>query len=202
VSDRALACEVRRLGIEYLVCDSVGAATAGPPEAAEHALAYWRGVRQLGVRGSLHLAHVNKSETGDQKPFGSIFWHNQSRLSWFVKREAAGAACRVRLQNRKTNLTAVLPDVGFQFEFGAERTSVSRVAVNGADRAVEIDSISTRDRIVRLIREGGGQALTVAAIAEALQAKPESVGRLLRRNRDLFVTLPTGHVGLIARRPE
>jgi hypothetical protein len=69
--------EARRLSLEYLILDSAGFGTAGPPEAAEHALAYFRAVRQIGL-GSHSLAHINKSETGDQKPFGSSFWHNSA----------------------------------------------------------------------------------------------------------------------------
>ncbi len=65
--------EVRRLGLDYVVFDSAGFGTAGPPESAEHALAYFRAVRQIGV-GSHLLAHVNRSEAGDQKPFGSSFF--------------------------------------------------------------------------------------------------------------------------------
>ena len=53
--------EVRRLSIDYLICNSIGFATSGPPEAAEHATATFRAVRHIGV-GSLHLAHVTKSE--------------------------------------------------------------------------------------------------------------------------------------------
>ena len=79
--------EVRRLGLEYLVFDSAGFATAGAPEAAEEALKYFRCVRQIGL-GSHHLAHVNRSENSDQKPFGSSFWHNSARSTWFAKKSA------------------------------------------------------------------------------------------------------------------
>ncbi len=197
---RVLAREVQRLGIDYLVCDSVGAATAGPPEGAEQALGYWRALRQLGVRGSLHVAHVNKSETGDMKPFGSVFWHNQARMTWFVKREASSLN-RLRLVNRKANLTGLQPEVGFQFAFGPERTTVSRVPVDDVS-TVEPGSLSTRQRIVALIQAGGGQPVTLRAIAEALGAKEETVGRVIRRYRHLFVTLPTGDVALATGRSE
>jgi hypothetical protein len=58
--------EVQRLSIDYWIGDSVGFGTAGPPEAAEDALAYCRAVRQIGI-GSLQLAHINRSETGENK---------------------------------------------------------------------------------------------------------------------------------------
>jgi hypothetical protein len=62
--------EVHRLGLDYLILDSAGFGVDGPPEAAEAALGYFRALRRIGVGGVHLLAHVNKSETGDQKPFG------------------------------------------------------------------------------------------------------------------------------------
>jgi hypothetical protein len=70
-----LAREVQRHGIQYLVCDSVGMATEGPPDSSDAALSYFRALRQLGVRGSLGIAHVTKSgDAADQRPFGSVYW--------------------------------------------------------------------------------------------------------------------------------
>src|SRR5262249_12726813 len=124
-----IAREVRRLSIEYLICDSIAFATAGPPEAAEHATAYFRAVRQVGV-GSLHLAHITKGENSDQKPFGSSFWHNSARATWYVKQASAstdGQRVTIGLFNRKSNLTRVQPALGFQFEFTDVSTIVHRV---------------------------------------------------------------------------
>ena len=81
--ERPLVHEVDRLRriildeeITFGVFDSVGFACDGPPEAAESALKYFQAVRQLRI-GGLHLAHVSKADTGDQRPFGSAFWHNR-----------------------------------------------------------------------------------------------------------------------------
>ena len=46
--------------ITYLICDSVGFACAGAPEAAEAAIEYFRALRTLNV-GSLNIAHPPKS---------------------------------------------------------------------------------------------------------------------------------------------
>jgi hypothetical protein len=87
--ERPLVYEVDRLrrivrdnGIEFSVFDSVAFACDGPPEAAEVARRYFRAVRQIGG-GSLHIAHVSKAEGADNKPFGSTFWHNGARSTWF-----------------------------------------------------------------------------------------------------------------------
>jgi hypothetical protein len=78
--------------IDYLVADSVGFATDGAPESAEAAMGYFRALRQLRI-GSLHLAHVTKQAEGAPdpvKPFGSTFWHNSARATWFAKRVESG----------------------------------------------------------------------------------------------------------------
>src|SRR5437764_9155580 len=89
--DRPLTAEAERVArlraeydAAYIVCDSVAFASDGPPEAAETAQRYFQCIRRIGV-GSLHLAHTNKSEDSDKKPFGSAFWHNGARATWNVK---------------------------------------------------------------------------------------------------------------------
>lgn len=93
--ERPLVYEVDRLkrivrehGIEYLFYDSVAFACDGPPESAEVAGRYLRAVRQIGP-GSFHIAHVSKGENADQKPFGSVFWHNGARCTWYALAKAA-----------------------------------------------------------------------------------------------------------------
>jgi hypothetical protein len=196
--------EVHRLSISYCVFDSIAYATAGPPEAAEHATAYFRAVRKIGI-GSLHTAHVNKSETGDLKPFGSSFWHNSARATWYVKK-VSGSKDRARfhLVNRKANLTPVHPAVGFQFEFGLDRTIVSRV--DPVDVEPSADQLPTWQRIVNLIKAGGGVPRTIEEIATDLGAKPETVARVIRRS-SLFTKLtnrPDGipRIALAERRTE
>ena len=83
--------------IDYLVADSVAFACDGPPEAAEVAARYFRALRRIGV-GSLSIAHV-RQENGDQKPFGSSFWHNGFRSTTFAKR--SNEVCRRRAARRR-----------------------------------------------------------------------------------------------------
>ena len=83
--ERPLVYEVDRLRriardeqIDFAIFDSIAFACDGPPEAAEVAGRYFRGLREIGV-GSLHVAHITKGENADKKPFGSTFWHNGAR---------------------------------------------------------------------------------------------------------------------------
>jgi hypothetical protein len=74
---------IREHRIEYVVVDSIVFACGGNPESSEVAAQYAMAVRSFGV-GSLHLAHVPK--TGDRsKPFGSTFWHNAARSTWYLE---------------------------------------------------------------------------------------------------------------------
>src|SRR5262245_32488918 len=105
---------VREHQIDYAMYDSVAFACDGPPEAAEVAGRYFRAVREIGC-GSLHIAHVNKSEENDRKPFGSSFWHNGARSTWFVQGVASGEDSTLRLgfYNRKANLGPLQPALSF-----------------------------------------------------------------------------------------
>jgi hypothetical protein len=76
-ADRLMRLRVKH-AVDFLVCDSIAFACDGPPEAAEVAARYCQALRQIGV-GSLNLAHTNRSDKADEKPFGSSFWHNGAR---------------------------------------------------------------------------------------------------------------------------
>lgn len=199
-SDR-ISREVRRLSLEYVVFDSAGFATAGPPEAAEHALAFFRAARQIGV-GSLSLAHVNRSETGDQKPFGSSFWHNSARATWYAKAASTsvdGRRLTVGLFNKKSNLTRLAPALAFQFDFAGDRTCVSRVNV------ADIDDLATQLPLWQRMRSALAHGpLTMASLAEDLGAKVETIERTVRRKDGLFMRVSSAdgvtRIALVERR--
>lgn len=182
----------RELSIDYAGYDSVAFACDGPPEAAEVAGRYFRAVRRIGP-GSLHVAHVNKSDTGDQKPFGSTFWHNGARSTWFAKRTEAnpGAKIEIGLYNRKANLGPLLSAVGFELDFSAESTQIRRISVS---RVPELASkLPIRQRITDVLRGG---ALSAGEIAERIDEDVESVRRTVRRWDKQFARLKDGTIGL------
>jgi hypothetical protein len=65
--------------------DSIAYACGGDAESSEVASRYKQHAHTLGV-GSLHLAHVTKAGN-TEKPFGSAFWHNSARSTWYVQAE-------------------------------------------------------------------------------------------------------------------
>ena len=87
-----------QLGIDYLVIDSIvpacGASDALKPEAASQ---YAGALEFIGLP-ALSLAHVTKAEDAAY-PFGSVFWHNLSRMTFSLARKGE----RIEVVNRKHN---------------------------------------------------------------------------------------------------
>lgn len=207
--ERPLTYEIDRLTrlreqhqADYLVCDSISFACDGPPEAAEVAGRYFQAVRQLRV-GSLHLAHTNRSDRSEEKPFGSVFWHNGARATWFVKRADDGAnedAIVVGMFNKKANLGRLMPAAGFLITFSHERTLVQRAVL--ADDPELAERLPLRARIRHAVTAG---PQTLVSLAQQLEASVETLERTVRRNKSLF-TRVTGddgvhRIALVERRP-
>ena len=174
--ERALVAEIDRIRrivrdekIQFAVFDSVAFACDGPPEAAEVAQRYFRAVRQLGAMGSLHIAHISKAEGADKKPFGSTFWHNGARATWFAKLAEStpdGRTIQLGLYNRKANLGALRSAVGFEITFRDDETSFRRVDLaNVPDLAA---SLTVRQRMAFALRPG-------AMAVQALPSVPTSL---------------------------
>jgi hypothetical protein len=189
-----LRCIVREHGIEFAVFDSIAFACDGPPESAEVAARYFRGVRRIGV-GSLHLAHTTKAEGGEKKPLGSTFWHNGARQTWFVKAaEQAGDERTLRLGffNRKANLGPIRSPLGFTVEFGNDATTFT--PSNVADTSDLAVNMTIRQRMRHVLKYG---ALTAEEVAEAIGAKPDTVARTIRRHKQEFTVIEGGKVALL-----
>lgn len=82
--------EAARVGAEFIVIDSAAAACGGEPERAESALNTFNAIKAIGLTAIL-IAHVRKPEPGARdsgqwkmQPFGSGFWHNSARATFYV----------------------------------------------------------------------------------------------------------------------
>ena len=201
------ADRLRRLvlthNIGYVVLDSVAFGCDGPPEAAESASAYFRALRRLRV-GALLVAHVTKAETGDQRPFGSAFWHNGARSTWFARRsEADGDSGEMTLGlfHRKCNAGPLLPARGLRFTFTEGRIDIHQTDLAAAeDFAAQIPLWQRMERALR------GGPLTLAALADELDAKPETLKKTVDRSKGrMFTRLPGAggsvRIALVDRRP-
>jgi hypothetical protein len=147
---------VRESAIDYAIHDSIAFACEGRPEEAEVAGRYFRAVREIGC-GSLHIAHVTKGEDNDRRPFGSTFWHNGARCTWFVQAvEPSGDGdsreLRLGFFNRKANLGPHCPAVSLMLQFTSERTEFRRIDV--AETPELAAKLPVRTRMVYLLRRG------------------------------------------------
>jgi len=190
--DRALTHEadrlrrlIRELAVTYLVIDSVAFATDGPPEAAESAASFFRALRSLDV-GSLLIAHTTKAETGDQQPFGSIFWHNGSRSTWFIKRSedtADASTVTVGLFHRKANTGPILAPTGYAVRFTNDQIEFSHADI-ARDDSLAV-KLTCAQKMMSLLRRG---PLTIAQIADEIGEKPETISRTVLRSRNRAFT--------------
>jgi hypothetical protein len=204
--DRPLVHEADRLrrivrdgSIQYAIFDSIVFACDGPPESAEIAGRYFRAVRQIGA-GSLHVAHITKGENADKKPFGSAFWHNGARATWYAQ-VAEGSREEDTLQVgffcRKMNLGRLRPPISYRIKFGEECTRFERAAV--ADNPDLAGQLSVRQRMYALLQKKGAAA--VDQISEEIDADKATVHKTIRRHTEMFTILDGGRVGLSDRRP-
>ena len=188
---RPLADDVDRLrriirdrDIGYIVVDSIALACDGPPEAAEVAGRFFGGLRELAL-GSLLIAHVNRAGDTD-RPFGSAFWHNGARLTWYVKREPSvgPGSVTVGLFNKKANTGPIAPPVGFRIAFGAGETTIERTD------ARDVEDFAAHVPVkYRVQAEVAAGAKTIAEIAAAIDAAPDTVKKAV--DRDLRGERPT-----------
>jgi hypothetical protein len=180
--------------VDYAVYDSIAFGCSGPPESAEIAGAYVRAVRQIGC-GSLHIAHISKAEGSDQKPFGSAFWHNGARSTWFAKcTESDGQTLNVGFFHRKSNLGKLHPPIGFQITFTDDRTTFKRS--NPAETPDLAVQLTVKQRMLHLLKSG---ALSTEAIAEEFDVKVDAVRKTVQRHKNLFTVLEGGKLALLER---
>lgn len=179
---------VRDLRVDYAIYDSVAYACDGAPEAAETANAYFRAVRQIGC-GSLHIAHVTKGENGDQKPFGSVFWHNSARSTWFVQAadSSSDTVLDIAFYNRKANLGRLeRRPVAFTVTFGEDSTTYKRSDATEVPEFAQ--RMSVTERVTALLKRG---PLVMTAIAERLDLElntvTQAVNRELKKGRRFIV---------------
>lgn len=203
--ERPLVSEIDRLrrtvkddGITFALFDSIAVACDGPPESAEISSKYFRAVRQLGAIGTIHIAHISKSEGGDKKPFGSAFWHNSARSTWFVKKSDEAQrkhSVQIGLYHRKANLGPIQQPLGFDFSFGRDQTTVSRVDMTEIPELA--DNMTVRQRMETELSDG---SMTLEKLSYAIDAGKETIRKTIRRNPNNFILLEGGYVG--AKQPE
>lgn len=179
---------IRDRGVEFLIVDSVGLAAGSEPEAADTAIQFMASLRELGLPALL-IAHVTKADAkgAADRPFGSTFWHNSARSTWYAKRgdDVLDDGFTVGLFHRKANDAPLAPPIGVRVRFSDTRTALEPVAVR------EVDNLESERPLKYRVRDtliAGPR--TVREIADELDAELDNVRRTLNRDRlSLFVQL-------------
>lgn len=194
--DRPLGAEMDRLrrlvkqyDVQYLICDSIVFACAPgvPAESAEAASTYFQSLRQIGV-GSFNLAHTTKQgnekdDTRQQyKPFGSGFWHNGARATWFLKGvEERRGRLAVGLYPRKANTGPLGPALGWVIDFAGGRIAFNRTDV--AEHGELVGGLKVWERMREELKAG---PFTMAALASSLDVPLNTVIQEVKRKNGLF----------------
>lgn len=179
---------VKDNNIGFAIFDSVGFACGATPESAESALSYYAAVRRI-CSGSLHIAHRTKNgDNTDRYPFGSIFWHNGARMTWFMEgaEEAPESpVLNVAMHNRKGNLgKRVSAPLGFSLVFAEGHTSV-----RSSDPARNPDlagKLPLWQRMQSVLKRG---AFSAEELAEATGATPKAIQTEYNRRKNLFIVV-------------
>jgi hypothetical protein len=107
--------------IGLVIIDSGGVACGGAPEDSQVALEFFRSVAKLGCTSAI-ICHINQESAKNgtaSKPFGSAFWHNMARRTFFVSRssEPESDVIDLGLYCRKVNDGRLPGPMGVRVEF-------------------------------------------------------------------------------------
>lgn len=166
-------------GIQYVVIDSISWACDGAPEEAASAKTFFETLRILGV-GALAIAHINR--LGDsQRPFGSVYWHNGARATWFVKASDRDnqQALDVTFLNRKANLERRERPLGFRLSFEPKVTRIEKTKVSAAANT----ALTLRERIYDAVRQ---KPKTYAELAQQLDTDAGTIRVTVSRYPNAF----------------
>lgn len=172
--------ELARTGAAVLVVDSAVSAIGANPLDAEYV------GRNLALLNALEItvvviAHVTK-EGGEDFPFGSIFWHNLARMTWFVRRVDSEDSpdIRVGFFNKKANDDRRQKAFGVVVHFEDPNGPVTIEPYDLADEPELARGLSIPSRITRILSRG--PRLT-SQLAEECDEDPESIRRACTRLR-------------------
>ena len=186
--------ECARLGVDFVIADSLGPACGPEPESADAAIVTLSALRSLGVT-TLCIAHVSKQAAdakGPSRPFGSVYVSNLARSVIEARRSDAGLdnqdEMTLSLYHRKSNQGRLCSPTAFTFSFGFDGRLTLRSGEPDLSRAL----LSTQ--VLDALRAG---SKTASEIAEELDATSGSVKKALQRleTRDRVVRLVPGDRG-------
>ncbi len=175
--------KVERDGIGLIVIDSVAEACGGKPEDADVALRFFRALKRIGLPTIL-IAHVTKAMDA-KKPFGSGFWHNEARRTWYVHRvqEEESDEIDVGLYCRKVNDGRYPLPISLHVGFDGTTGPVS-VRVQTMESVPELmEAASARSQVWAVLE----RPMTVRQVMAESGLTYDAVETVFRRDREHFV---------------
>lgn len=157
---RQIRQEMNRTKSKLIFVDSAAPASGGHPEDAEGALGVFNSLGAIGDVTKVVIAH-NTKEGQDDKPFGSVFWHNNARMTHMIRGEQppGGGYLHCGIFNRKANDDAMQDPFGFNIRFDGQ---------DGQDGPVTFEKVS-RTPAKKIGRKKGIRQ----AVMETLRANDE-----------------------------
>src|SRR5581483_11730114 len=181
---------IERHSIGALFVDHTAVARGGEPEKADTATRYFRAVSKLGLP-AVSIAHITgegEKEPGQiLRPFGSVFWSNEARRTWFVRKatqDDGATLAEVGFFRRKVNDGPAPPDFGVHVAF-EDPAGPIRVSRGDIRESAELFSGRRLDQQIYDVLTSGMRPSEIAAVLPG-QHKPEVISETMRRNKRLF----------------
>lgn len=183
-----LTVEADRLGVGFIVLDSLGAACGGEPEKADVMLRAFGALRQFKGITRLVVTHISKAGADGRNkatPFGSVYVRNESRSVWELRRSENDAdenVANVGFFHDKVNGGRKCTPFALRFIWDQEERSLM---VRRGD-IMDDEDLSVRTSVSYRIRQSlRGGAKTIIELAEEIAAKENTVYTAIRRMNDV-----------------
>lgn len=194
----ALGRFIEKHDVRFMVVDSGADACGGEPEKASIALAYFNALSRLPVT-SVTICHITNTDadTSSQRPFGSRFWHNRARRTWYVKRdqEEESDDIDVAMLCRKINDGRKPRPLAFGVHFEGDSGAVTFKRQDFREVVAFENEAPIRDRVIDFLASQGGAPATIVEIAEGLVLANDSVKTALYRGDGKCFTKITAGTG-------
>ena len=171
--------KISEYGITFLIIDSAAMAVGGEPRDESAVVPFFNALRSMGIP-SLIIAHQRKEDTSEM-PFGSVFWKNEARSTWEIKRhqEVGDNMLQIGLYNRKNNFGLTAP-LGFELEFGDDTIEIYELNIQEVPELAKSSSIWEQIK-GQLTRNG---RMTSKQLSDETGEKMPSISQTLHRYKE------------------
>jgi len=187
---------VDEYGIKVAGIDSVSWACGGDAESMETVSQYERALSDIGI-ATLNAAHTAK-HSDQNKPFGSVFWHNMARSSWQMRqtREKPGEV-HIVLLHRKANYRTRHEPLAYRVTFTDNAISFVQESAGSFFE----EELGLTERIKGFLLSEPNK--TAAEVAESLSVGHKNIDNRLRSS-DVFTRTNNSRPATwaVAKKPE